>query len=69
MERGVFSGCESLRSLQLPANVKHLGELMISGTKITSIVIPKGVEVAESGSYGSGVLSGCETLKEVIFEE
>ena len=64
----LFSNCRSLSVLQLPENVKVLGESMLKGTKITSITIPKKVERIIGSNY-RGPLAGCETLKEVIFEE
>ena len=66
-----FYGCGNLTSLRLPSNLKKMGTQMIKGTKIESIVVPKGVY--EAGYAGinevSGALEGCNTLTTVILEE
>lgn len=68
----VFTECLNLKELTLPKNVIYLGEKFISGTGITSIVIPKSIKRVgtEWDLQGyQGVLAGAYKLKEVIFEK
>ena len=68
----VFTGCLNLKELTLPENVIYLGEKFISGTEITSIIIPKSIKRVgtEWDLHGyQGVLAGAYKLKEVIFEK
>ncbi len=72
-----FSLCLSLEKIDLPESLTTLGSHIISNTKISSIKIPKNVSDVHPEHYyvGSdrysyqGALSGCSSLKTVIFEE
>lgn len=79
----VFSDCEQLLRLRLSENLTKMGYEIISGTHITSLIIPKNVESVDvknvripAGSYGNayynryyGPVNGAAYLEEVIFEE
>lgn len=67
-----FEGCLDLKELILPENVTYLGENFISGTSITSIIIPKNIKGAGciSISYKCyGALTGADKLEKIEFEE
>jgi uncharacterized repeat protein (TIGR02543 family) len=66
-----FSGCVKLKSLSLPENLKSLGYRFIENTSISSIVIPQQLQecgIEKGDEKYNGPLSGCETLKTVLFE-
>lgn len=63
-----FSGCSSLTKLPLPESLQSMGYLMIEGTGITSITVPKNVREAHSNN-GNGPLANVKALTEVIFED
>lgn len=71
---GAFAECSSIADIILPENLTYLGASFASGTKITSITIPKcvtNVGVTTHGDFGKayGPLTGALQLKEVIFED
>jgi hypothetical protein len=69
----VFDGCSALTELVLPESLTSIGYYLIRGTSISSITIPKNVKSCDyyhgTSSYFEGPLSGCKTLKTVIFED
>ena len=64
-----FSGCTALKSLTLPESLTSMGYYMIDGTAIESITIPKNVTECKNYYSDGGPLTGCKTLKKVVFEE
>ena len=62
-----FDGCSSLSSLTLPQNVISLGGKIISGTAISSIIVPKSVTSCVYDD--AGVFSGAKSLESIIFED
>ena len=63
-----FSGCESLKSINLPEGLKIIGACFISGTAIKSLWVPKTVNNVDA-FMGLGAIAGALDLEEVIFEE
>lgn len=64
IERYAFSGCVNLTELTIPESFTSLGDHIIENTAITSITIPKTIKQS-SGN----VLTGCDTLTEVILAD
>jgi uncharacterized repeat protein (TIGR02543 family) len=68
-----FYGCGALETLILPESVTYLGSMMIRGTAVNSITIPKSVSdcgVNNSGSnYYLGPLAGASYLTTVTIED
>ena len=77
----LFAGCKNLSEIDLPKGLTELGKQAFSGTSITSITIPKSLEVCDGNEswvydenenyiavYG-GPFSDCSMLKTVYFEE
>lgn len=61
---GIFSGCENLTSIELPASMKKLGEHCFYNSGLTFIVIPKGVtEICNNAFRASN------NLASITFEE
>ena len=63
-----FFGCRSLRTLVLPEDLTSLGQCVIEDTAISSIRVPAKVKSVVSGN-SQGAFSGCNSLKEVIFDK
>ena len=63
-----FSGCESLKSINLPEGLKIIGACFISGTAIKSLWVPKTVNNVDA-FIAYGATGGALDLEEVIFEE
>ena len=64
-----FSGCESLKSINLPEGLKIIGTCFISRTAIKSLWVPKTVINNVDAFAGYGATGGALALEEVIFEE
>lgn len=65
-----FEGCSKLKQIKLPSGLKILEEGAFDASGITSITIPKTLEVACIKNVGHrGALSGARKLKEIILEE
>lgn len=59
---GIFSHCQSLRKLEIPASVETIGDYAFCGTNgLVSIVIPETVKYVSS----SRMFSGCTSLESV----
>jgi hypothetical protein len=56
-----FSGCSSLRSINLPGNLASIGAFAFSDTGITNITIPNSVT-----NIGQEAFDGCNTLANVV---
>ena len=72
IENYAFSGCRALTSVTLPESLTSMGYGLIEDTAVEGITIPKNVVKCDYySSYGTyaGPLSGCKTLKKVVFEE
>ena len=63
--RGLFGGCTSLVSVELPDSVKTIGDYAFSGcTSLSSVRLPqKGVEL------GSKTFSGCTSLTSILLPD
>jgi len=59
-----FEDCKSLKSIDIPNTVKHIGGLAFQGSGLTSIVIPEGVE-----TIGWLAFRYCKDLKSVTLPE
>ena len=60
---GVFSGCETLKSVTLPNNIKHIApETFYGCSQLTGVVIPSSVETIRAGAF-----SGLTTVKKITF--
>ena len=68
IEDGAFAECSNLKSIKLPEKLTTIGRDIISGTGIESITIPKGLQKCADKQANTS-LSGCKSLKEIIFEE
>ena len=76
---GAFYNCSSLENLYLPDTLTSVGYSVIAGTSVASITIPKNVTSGGIQYYLSynfpgnrndaGAMTGCETLRQVIFAE
>ena len=62
-----FRGCKKLSSLTLPESIEYLGTGFISGTSISSIVIPKNVR--NCGNSKGGAFYETDTIKSVTFAD
>ncbi|MGN0140604.1 MAG: leucine-rich repeat protein [Roseburia sp.] len=56
-----------LTSIKLPASLETLGYSIIAKTSVAEITIPKSLKNLPSDN--TGALSGCETLKKVVFAD
>ena len=65
----MFMGCESLKSITLPANLEIIGPQAFSKTGITEIVIPAGVTKLWGSWSGSSArnFQNCASLTKVTF--
>ena len=65
-----FHKCSKLKQIKLPSRLKVLEERAFEGTGITSITIPKTLEIAcVNNVANNGALAGAKELKEIILEE
>ncbi|MDE7468479.1 MAG: leucine-rich repeat domain-containing protein, partial [Muribaculaceae bacterium] len=62
---GAFTGCDKLTEVELPENLKEIGEGAFKGcTGLTNVNIPDGVTTIEKSTF-----EGCENLVEVNLPE
>jgi hypothetical protein len=62
IERGAFSGCSGLESIELKEGLKRIDAEAFEGcSSLREITIPAGVE-----KIGSGIFDGCNNLRVVI---
>ena len=64
---GAFSGCDALRTVELPQTVISIGKNAFSTSGLSSLIIPPGVTVIESGTFQHTPLKSI-TLPEGIVE-
>lgn len=59
---GIFDGCVSLTSVQLPSTLKLIDSYAFEGcSALANITLPEGLETIESQAFG-----GCDSLKEIV---
>lgn len=64
MGESVFSGCKSLKTIEIPPTVKRIGKAAFSGcTSLCSLSIPVSVETIEQNTF-----MDCTSLTDVSFE-
>lgn len=65
-----FFGCDKIKDIQLPEQLNSIGYEVFSSPFITSITIPKTIEVAltSTGGIGNSPFSDCLNLETIIFE-
>ena len=68
IEDSAFADCSNLKNIKLPEKLTTIGRDIIRGTSVESITIPKGLQKCADKQANTS-LSGCKTLKEIIFEE
>lgn len=82
LPRGMFAGCESLKSVTLPKNVSTIGDLAFVCSGIETIVIPAGVTDLPVSAFAytstdpetgvktncKGMFENCKSLKSVTIE-
>lgn len=56
----MFQGCWRLTDVTLPRKMDHIGKDMFSGTGISSLIIPDGVDIIDERAFAS-----CKNLKSV----
>ncbi|MDE7467702.1 MAG: leucine-rich repeat domain-containing protein, partial [Muribaculaceae bacterium] len=62
---GAFTGCDKLTEVELPENLKEIGEGAFKGcTGLTNVNIPDGVTTIEKSTF-----EGCENLTEIELPE
>lgn len=64
IEADAFNGCKSLSKIELPSTLTTIEESAFANTVITSIKIPKNVNVLYASCF-----YGCKLLEEIIVEE
>ena len=72
IEYNVFQNCTGITEIKLSKKLEHIGAKAFSGTAITSIEIPKSLDIANynGSAYSSnGIFTDCSELKTVTFEE
>lgn len=62
ISKGLFSGCTSLTSIDIPSNITTINESAFYNTGLDSIIVPNSV-----ATIGSASLSYCVNLKKAIF--
>ena len=65
--QGTFYNCKNLETVKLSENITTMGQNIIYGTNVKSIVVPKRVESKIEGMSGS--LANDKSLREIIFAE
>lgn len=55
-----FGGCQDLREINMPKNLKHIGSNAFSSTALSSIELPEGLE-----SIGDSVFESCWSMESV----
>lgn len=53
LEKSAFENCENLASIELPAGLASIGEDVIGGSKITSVIIPNSVTTINSSAFAT----------------
>lgn len=53
LEKSAFENCENLASIELPAGLASIGEDVIGGSKITSVIIPNSVTTINSFAFAT----------------
>ena len=64
-----FYYCKNLEEIILPVQTTIIGQEIITGTKITNIIIPKNIIKNDSWNSSSGPFTYANNLETVIFEE
>ena len=60
----MFSGCTSLKEINLPECLESIGKLCFYQSKLEEITIPKSVKMIEGSAFRE-----CESLQKVVFQE
>ena len=62
-----FSGFRALKNVNIHDDIIKIGNYAFSGTKITSVVIPKGI--TSTSNLGAGAFQNCTELKSITWQE
>ena len=59
---GMFIGCTSLKTIELPSTIKKIGRIAFSQSALESLTVPEGVEIEENA------FKECTSLQSLVLE-